>query len=145
MSDDDEQLDLEGAHAKLRHALSLQLRSAVQYTLASGSLYGVAAGALEERLWVFAASELEDARRLATKLVALGGEPSPEIAPMRWSGSPNEALDWLIESEEETIEVLQDAISVTGREGRSEALEHRLEHLIMRKQEQVDVLIRARR
>lgn len=31
----------------------------------------------------------------------------------------------------------------TGREGRSEALEHMLEHQIMRKQEQVDFLRRA--
>ena len=40
---------------------------------------------------------------------------------------------------EETLDV------DTGNEGRSEALEHRLEHSIMRKQEQVDALIRAQR
>src|SRR5215207_4889718 len=33
----------------------------------------------------------------------------------------------------------------TGREAASEAVEHRLEHMIMRKQEQVDYLLRARR
>jgi hypothetical protein len=37
------------------------------------------------------------------------------------------------------------ALAYTGQEGRSEALEHRLEHVIMRKQEQVDALIRASR
>ena len=37
------------------------------------------------------------------------------------------------------------AIEPTGREGRSEALEHMLEHMIMRKQAQVDVLDRASR
>jgi hypothetical protein len=41
--------------------------------------------------------------------------------------------------------VLQAAIEPTGREGRSEALEHMLEHVIMRKQDQVDFLVRARR
>jgi hypothetical protein len=43
------------------------------------------------------------------------------------------------------IEALQSAIEPTGREGRSEALEHMLEHMIMRKQRQVDRLARARR
>ena len=42
------------------------------------------------------------------------------------------------------IEALQSAIEPTGREGRSEALEHMLEHMIMRKQRQVDLLARAR-
>ena len=42
-------------------------------------------------------------------------------------------------------EALQAAIEPTGREAASEAVEHRLEHLIMRKQEQVDYLLRARR
>lgn len=41
------------------------------------------------------------------------------------------------------VESLQEAIEPTGREGRSEALEHMLEHLIMRKQAQIDFLMRA--
>ena len=36
-------------------------------------------------------------------------------------------------------------IPETGHEGASEALEHLLEHIIMRKQEQVDFLVRAMR
>ena len=40
---------------------------------------------------------------------------------------------------------LQAAIEPTGREAASEAVEHRLEHMIMRKQEQVDYLLRAQR
>ncbi len=51
----------------------------------------------------------------------------------------------LIELETEAIEALQDVIPSTGHTGDSEALEHRLEHMIMRKQEQVDTLRRARR
>ena len=49
------------------------------------------------------------------------------------------------EVEEEVVEALQDCIPFTGQEGRSEALEHRLEHMIMRKQEQRDTLERAAR
>ena len=56
-----------------------------------------------------------------------------------------EALDRLIENENETLDALQAAIEPTGREAASEAIEHRLEHMIMRKQEQVEALERARR
>ena len=45
----------------------------------------------------------------------------------------------------EALEELQDSIAPTGREAASEAMEHRLEHIIMRKQEQVDHLLRASR
>jgi hypothetical protein len=44
---------------------------------------------------------------------------------------------------DEAIESLQDVIPATGHTGDSEALEHRLEHTIMRKQEQLDALARA--
>jgi hypothetical protein len=49
---------------------------------------------------------------------------------------------WLIACETEAVDALQGAIEPTGREGRSEALEHLLEHLIMRKQAQIDFLTR---
>ena len=67
------------------------------------------------------------------------------VATPRWSANPTEAFEFLIEDETEAIAALQASIEVTGREGRSEALEHRLEHIIMRKQEQVDFLERAKR
>jgi hypothetical protein len=41
------------------------------------------------------------------------------------------------------VAALHAVIPHTGQEPRSEALEHRMEHLIMRKQEQVDTLRRA--
>jgi len=53
-------------------------------------------------------------------------------------------VDHLVETETEAVDALQDAIEPAGREGRSEALEHRLEHIIMRKQEAIDILLRAR-
>ena len=57
---------------------------------------------------------------------------------------PDAAIERLIEFEREALESLQDVIPSTGHTGESEALEHRLEHIIMRKQEQVDTLERAR-
>ena len=51
------------------------------------------------------------------------------------------AVDALIDAEDETIAALHEVIPHSGQEPRSEALEH----LIMRKQNQVDRLRRARR
>ena len=42
-----------------------------------------------------------------------------------------------------TVAALHAIIPHTGQEPRSEAIEHRLEHQIMRKQEQLDTLRRA--
>jgi bacterioferritin (cytochrome b1) len=145
MPDSEEKLDTEAAIGCLNDALSLQYRSVLQYTIASGSLFGFEFQALGDRFWEFGQSELGDARLLVEKIVALGGEPTQEVADMRWTGDPGAAVEWLIESESEAVETLQAAIEPTGREGRSEALEHLLEHLIMRKQNQIDFLLRARR
>jgi bacterioferritin (cytochrome b1) len=142
---EEEKLDVDEAITRLNAALSLQYRSAHQYMLNSASLFGLEFLALGSQLWQFAAAELADARQLVEKIVALGGEPTTEVAPLRWTGDPQKAVDWLIESEGDAVETLQKAIEPTGREGRSEALEHMLEHLIMRKQDQVDFLLRARR
>src|ERR687895_665818 len=145
MGDSEETLDAEGAVERLNAALRLQNRSVLQYSLSSGSLFGFEFQALGDTLWEFAEAELADARRLVEKIVALGGSPTTETAELRWTGDPGDAVDWLIEAEGEAVETLVTAIEPTGREGRSEALEHMLEHLIMRKQNQVDFLVRARR
>ena len=145
MGDQDERLDEGRAVELLNEALSLQQRSALQYTLTSGSLFGFEFQALGDRMWEYARLELADARLLIEKVTALGGSPTTDVAELRWSGDPGDAVGWLIESETEAIDALQEAIEPTGREGRSEALEHTLEHLIMRKQNQVDFLVRARR
>jgi bacterioferritin (cytochrome b1) len=141
----EERLDVEAAIGRLNEALELQYRSAHQYLLSSATLFGFEFQALGDRMWEFAQAELADARRLIEKIAALGGEPTTEMAELRWTGSPDDAVAWLIETEGEAVDVLQAAIEPTGREGRSEALEHMLEHVIMRKQDQVDFLVRAKR
>jgi len=141
----DETLDIELAQERLNAALELQYRSALGYTLASGSLFGFEYQALGDRLWEYGQAELADARLLVEKIIALDGDPTTGVAELSWSGDPAAAVDWLIQTETEAIDALQAAIEPTGREGRSEALEHVLEHLIMRKQNQVDFLVRARR
>ncbi len=145
MPEQEELLDEEGAVELLNRALTLQNRSVLQYTLSSGSLFGFEFQAFADRFWEYAQAELADARLLVEKIVALGGSPITAPAELRWTGDAGEGVEWLIESESDAVEALQAAIEPTGREGRSEALEHMLEHLIMRKQNQIDFLLRARR
>jgi len=145
MASSDETLDKEQAVELLNEALRLQYRSVLQFTLTSGSLFGFEVQAIGDRLWAYAQDEIADTRLLIEKVVALGGSPTTDVGELRWSGGAGDAVSWLIEAEEEAIDALQEAIEPTGREGRSEALEHMLEHMIMRKQNQVDFLLRSRR
>jgi bacterioferritin (cytochrome b1) len=139
----DEKLDQAEAVERLNAALARQYRSALQYSIVASSLTGLEAQALGAKLTGFGDEELSGARRLIEKVISFGGEPTAEVAPLRFEGKAADAIAWLLRCEEEGVEALQEAIEPTGREGRSEALEHMLEHQIMRKQEQVDFLRRA--
>ena len=138
-------MDVEAAVAKMNAALTLQYRSALSYVLLAGSLTGWSFQPLALELGRFAREELDDARHLVEKIAALGRTPTTDVAALSFADDPEEAVKRLIDEETETIEALQAVIPATGQEGRSEALEHRLEHMIMRKQEQVDALLRASR
>jgi bacterioferritin (cytochrome b1) len=138
MPDEEDRMDVETLVKELNEALRCQYRSALQYTLVAGSVTGVEYQGLGQELAKFALADLEDARHLIEKIVAIGAE-------LRFVKDPKEAFEWLIESETEVLEELQDSIAPTGQEAASEAMEHRLEHTIMRKQEQVDLLLRATR
>lgn len=144
MAEEEELLDEEGAVEALNAALTLQYRSALQYSLTSSSLTGIPAQAIGGLLIEYGDRELADARLLIEKIVSFGGKPTTGVAELRNPKDVADGLDRLIETETEAIEAMQQAIEPTGREGRSEALEHMLEHMIMRKQRQVDLLQRAR-
>ena|SRR5919107_6367504 len=143
MPDDVEPLETEAVLDLLGTALSLQYRSALQYTQVAGSMTGLEWTVLGVQLWAFAEAELDDARRLVEKIAALGGTPPSTPAELRYEAEPHKAIDALIENECEAVAALHAVIPHTGQEPRSEALEHRMEHLIMRKQEQIDTLRRA--
>jgi bacterioferritin (cytochrome b1) len=127
----------------LNAALALQYRSALAYTVVGGTLTGFALHGLAAELRAFAHAELDDARHLVEKVATLGGSPAIEVAAVERHRDAAAAVRWLIAAETECIDALHAVIPHTGQEGRSEALEHRLEHVIMRKQEQVDALVRA--
>jgi bacterioferritin (cytochrome b1) len=141
---DKDPLDIDLALERLGAALPLQLRSAAAYTIAAGSITGFEYLGLSELLWRFAEADQADARRLVEKVVTLGGKPVDSVDGFGLPAEGAGIVGRLIELEQEAIEALQDTIPATGHTGDSEALEHRLEHMIMRKQEQVDTLRRAK-
>lgn len=136
-------MDVEDAIRLLSEALRAQYRSALLYAMAAGSVRGLDQIALADLCREWAAAELDDARRLVEKIVALGGQPTTEVAPLSWSDDAAEAGRILVSCEEETLEKLHAVIPATGQEPRSEALEHLMEHVILRKQEQLDRLLMA--
>jgi bacterioferritin (cytochrome b1) len=147
MSDNAKQdpMDVPAVLESLNKALLLQHRSVLQFSMGAGSMFGLEYQAVGGQLWLFARSELEDAKLLVEKITALGGDPTVEVGKLSWDEDPGKSVDALIESEDEAIAALHAVIPDTGQEPRSEALEHLMEHMIMRKQNQVDWLRRARR
>lgn len=131
--------------AGLNDALRLQHRSVLQLSLAGASMVGLAAQGISPQLAGWAGDELRDARLIVEKIAGLGGIPTTEVAALEYDDDPSRIVTLLIDQEEETIAALHAVIPDTGQEPRSEALEHLLEHLIMRKQSQVDLLARIAR
>jgi bacterioferritin (cytochrome b1) len=141
---DKDPMEVEEAVEGLNRALSLQYRSALAFTVVAGTVRGLEHQGVAQTLWGFAQDDLDDARRLVEKIVSLGGEPTTDVPQLRSEGSLEKDVAWLLEIETEAVDALADVIPHTGNEGPGEGLEHRLEHIIMRKQEQVDWLVRAR-
>ena len=136
-------MDVDKVLECLNKAVALQRRSVLELTTASASMFGLENQGVATQLWDFAKAELDDLRRLIEKITALGGDPGTDAAKTTWTSDPKQTFEQLIEHETETLEALHGVIPHSGQEARSEALEHLMEHIIMRKQNQVDFLARA--
>jgi bacterioferritin (cytochrome b1) len=136
-------MDVEAVLECLNKALALQRRSVLELTTSSASIFGLENQGVATQLWDFAQRELDDLRRLIEKISALGGDPGTDVTATEWTSDPRATFERLIEHETETLEALHAVIPHSGQEARSEALEHLMEHMIMRKQNQVDYLSRA--
>ena len=99
------------------------------------------ANSTRRTLWGFAERSL--ATLGAVEQITTLGRNRRRIEPCAPDYRPNSSTAH--RGRQEATEALQDCIAPTGREARSEALEHRMEHMIMRKQEQIDLLERVRR
>lgn len=138
-------MNVETVLGLLNEALRLQYRSTLQYAVAGAGMVGLSGQALSGTLAEWARQELDDCGRLVEKITALGGTATSEVASMDADAGPDRAIKSLAENEAEAIEALHKVIPETGQEPRSEALEHLVEHLIMRKQHQLDLLLRVMR
>lgn len=143
---DDDPMDVAEVQRRLSDALRLQYRSALLHAVAAGTVGGPDGLVASDLLAEYAVEELTDVRRLADKLVSLGGTPPADIGTMpEVPAGLREAVTTLVEHDDEAIAALHAVIEPSGQEPRSEALEHLLEHVIMRKQAQVDRLRRVLR
>jgi bacterioferritin (cytochrome b1) len=138
-----EPMDVEQVLDGLNKAICLQARSMVRMSLLAGSLRGMGAVAAKDRMREFVLAETEDLVRLTEKASALGGRPVADVGSVGVDPDPKASLPELLQAEQEAIASLHAVIPATGQESRSEALEHLLEHIIMRKQQQVDFLWHA--
>jgi hypothetical protein len=135
-----EEMDVPEVCARLAKAVSLQVASLTSITLLAGTVTGVAGVGLKTRLCEYAAAEVEDTVRLVEKLVALGGAPAPCDSVPPPNPDLTSALEEFLAREEALLAALHAVIEPSGQEPKSEALEHRIEHVLLRKQDQVDFL-----
>ncbi|HVF06740.1 MAG TPA: ferritin-like domain-containing protein [Frankiaceae bacterium] len=143
---DDDAMDVPEVQRRLAAALRLQYRSALLHAIAAGVVGGPDGVLATDLLAEYAALELADVGRLADKLVSLDGTPPADLGTLpALSGALKDVLTTLVETDDETIAALHKVIEPSGQEPRSEALEHLIEHVITRKQAQVDRLRRALR
>lgn len=140
---DDDPMKVDEVIKLLNRALPFQMRSALHFTLIAARAVGINAQAVALELQRFGPAELEDVRRLAEKVVTLGGAPSTKVAPMSDLSLDVKGLKKLIELEQEATDALRKVIPASGTEARSEAREHLMEHCLQRKQSQIDFLIRV--
>ena len=136
-------MDEQGVRRSLSHALALQSRSLLELTMLAGALRGLSGVGTKSQLRQFVQHELEDTYLLTEKLVSLGGTAAVDLDPLEVDRDAQRALATLLEHEREVIAALHAVIPFSGQEPRSEALEHLLEHVIMRKQQQADFVALA--
>ncbi len=136
-------MDLDKVYETLGHAVNLQAESVLTMALMGGTLRGVEGAAIKQSLREFVLAELEDTYQLIEKLSALGADVSIKTSEVSASTDADDALSSLLKHEVEAVAALHGVIPHSGQEPRSEALEHLLEHVIMRKQQQVDYLWHA--
>lgn len=145
MPDDDDKMKVRKVIDLLNVAIPLQFRSAALFTWLAATATGVDVQAVGMKLEEFGRAELDDARRLIEKTAGLGAAATTDVASFEPVKLTKQGLGRIVKYEQEGLDALHRIIPETGQEARSEALEHLLEHIIMRKQQQVDFLERVRR
>lgn len=87
----------------LNQAIELEYQAFLQYYYQSLKLKGLETTALREMLAEEADAELGHAKALAERVVALGGDPSQKIAPVKIGKTPKEMIKFNLQREEKAI------------------------------------------
>ncbi|MBA2444091.1 MAG: hypothetical protein H0V49_02005 [Nocardioidaceae bacterium] len=138
-----DKMEIEKVHETLGKAVQLQAESVLTMTLLAGTIRGVGGAGIKQDIRQFVLAELEDTYKLIEKMSALGGTPILSTPAIEVADDTAKALNSLLEHEQKAVAGLHAVIPHSGQEPRSEALEHLLEHVIMRKQQQIDYLWHA--
>jgi bacterioferritin (cytochrome b1) len=138
-----DEMDVTKVHETLQVAIDMQAESVLTMSLLAGSLRGIESTAIKQNLREFVLAELHDTYQLIEKLSALGGSPAMQVPDITVDPDTQKALKALLRHEAEAVAALHAVIPHSGQQPRSEALEHLLEHCIMRKQQQIDFLWHA--
>jgi len=129
----------------LGRVLPLLARDAMAAAMAAGTLPGPEGIAMAPHLRAVAAEETRNVESVAARIASLGGSPTLGLealeAPRTWRAS----LKWLAKMQRESIDALVEAIPADADDAEGEATEHLLEHLISRKRDAVEILLRAGR
>ena len=87
----------------LNQGIELEYQAFLQYYYQSLQLKGLHTALLKEMLEKEADAELGHAKRLAARVVALGGEPSMKVAPVKIGKTPEEMIRYDLEREAQAI------------------------------------------
>jgi bacterioferritin (cytochrome b1) len=122
---------------KLNHAIALELCAVIQYNQYTNVLMGA-----DRRLWRdlfkdMSKGALEHARKFGFRVVALGGTPTIEHAPVKQAGQINEMLTNALELERALVQAYTDALRECED---NPAYRNLLEEIIDHEQEEVDEL-----
>src|ERR671917_2253542 len=136
----DEQMQTDEVIEHLNRAIVAQSRSILLHLHAASTLPPFELRGATTELFQSALEEMDEARQLIEKVVALGGTPRTDVPDIAWVPDLRKATEPLLQAEREGIQALTDVIPPTGTEPHSEAVEHLVEHLIQKKQQRIDWL-----
>jgi bacterioferritin (cytochrome b1) len=126
-----------GLIEKLNHAIALELCAVIQYNQYANVIMGA-----DRRIWRglfkdMSEGALEHARKFGFRVVALGGTPTIEHAPVKQATTATEMLQNALELERRLVQAYTEALSQCED---NPAYRNLLEDIIDHEQEEVDEL-----
>jgi hypothetical protein len=139
----DDAMDVEAVRKALSEAVRLQMASLLEMRVLGGSLPGVLGAVVKAELRRDLVEEVQDTVFLTEKLTALGGSCPTDVPELVLEPKAEASLRGFLDRQGWLLASVHAVIPHSGQEPHSEELDHRLEHVIMRKQQQVEFFTHA--